>query len=82
MQLPQEFVVRSEIHAIQHFGPSLLERIPRGEVILADRPSPYPRMIEAVWHEKRYLIFERDLKERAEPVGNPTEEDPPEQLLA
>jgi hypothetical protein len=33
-------------------------------------------MIEAFRHEKRYLIFERELKERAEPVGNPTEGGP------
>jgi hypothetical protein len=38
MQLPGEFVVRREIQAIQHFGQSMLERIPLGEVILADRP--------------------------------------------
>jgi hypothetical protein len=80
MQLPEEFVVRREIHAIQHFGQSLLEPIPPGEVIFAERPSPYAHMIEAVWQQRRYLVFERDLKERTEPVRKPTEEDPPERI--
>jgi len=82
MQLPQEFVVRREIYAIRHFGQSLLEPIPPGEVILADRPSPYARMIEAVWQGKRYLVFERDLNERTEPVRKPLDEDPPERMWA
>lgn len=76
MNLPQEFVVRREIHVIQHFGQSLFEAIPPGEVILANRPSNYARMIEIVWQEKRYLIFARDLAERAEPLRKSVE-DPP-----
>jgi hypothetical protein len=80
LDLPQEFVVQREIHAIQHFGQSLYETIPPGEVILADRPSNYARMIEIVWQEKRYLIFARDLAERAEPLGKSVEEDPPERV--
>lgn len=82
IQLPQEFVVRREVHAIQHFGQSLLERIPPSEVIRADRPAMYPRMIEVVWQERRYLIFVRDLTERAEPVRKPIDEDPPERVVA
>jgi hypothetical protein len=42
----------------------------------------YSRMIETVWKDRRYLVFERDLKERAESVRKPTEEDPPEQMWA
>ena len=80
MQLPEEFVLRSEIHAIQNFGQSLLERIPVGEVILADCHSIYARMIDVVWQERRYLVFERDLTERAEPVRKPTDEDPSERI--
>ena len=82
MQLPEEFVVRREIHAIQHYGHSLLEPIPPGEVILAERASMYARMIEVVWQERRYLVFDRDLTERAEPVRRPVEDDPPERLSA
>ena len=81
-ELPQEFIVRREIHAIQHFGQSLLEPIPAGEVILADRPSHYAKMIEVVWHERRYLVFDRDLTERAEPLRKSTEEDPTEAMFA
>jgi hypothetical protein len=81
MQFPQEFVVRREICAIRHFGQSLLELIPPGEVILADRPSPYARMIEAVWQGRRYLVFERDVRERTEPV-KPMDENPPERMWA
>jgi hypothetical protein len=80
MQFPQEFVVRREIYAIRHFGQGLLELIPPGQVILADRPSSYARMIEAVWQGRRYLVFERDLKECTEPV--PIDEDPAQRIWA
>ena len=82
MQLPEEFVVRREIHAIQHYAHSLLEPIPPGEVILADCHSMYARMIEVVWQERRYLVFDRDLTERAEPVRKSVDEDPPERIWA
>jgi len=75
IQYPEKFIVCREIHTIQHFGQSLLEPIPAGEVILAERPSSYPRMIEAVWQERRYLIFERDLRERTEPAKKPPVKD-------
>jgi len=82
IQLPQEFVLRREVYAIQHFGRSLLERIPPDAIILADRLSTHARMIEVVWKEKRYIVFERDLEERAEPWGIPQDEDPPSGLTA
>ena len=82
MDLPEEFVVRCEIHAIQRFGQSLLEPIPPGEVILAERPSAYARMVEVVWQERRYLVFDRDLTERAEPLRKSVDEDPPERIWA
>ena len=66
-QLPQEFVLRSEVCAIQLFGRNLLECIPTSTVILADCPSTHTRMIEVVWNEKRYIVFQRDLEELAEP---------------
>ncbi len=66
-QLPQEFFLRSEVCAIQLFGRNLLECIPRSTVILADRPSAHTRMIEVLWKEKRYIVFQRDLEELAEP---------------
>jgi hypothetical protein len=81
-QLPQEFIVRREIHAIQHFGQSLLEPIPAGEVILAECPSNYARMVEVIWHRQRYLVFDRDLTERAEPLRKSTEEDPLRSMFA
>jgi hypothetical protein len=81
-QLPQEFVVHREIHAIQGFGQGLIEPIPASEVILADRPSHYARLIEVVWHQKPYLVFERDLVERAEPLRKSTEEDLLESMFA
>lgn len=61
VQLPQEFALRREVSAIQLFGRTLLERI-----LLADRPSKHVGMIEAIWQEKRYIVFLRDLEERAE----------------
>ena len=77
MQLPREFILRREICAIQLFGRNLLERIPPDAVILADCPSAYKRMIEVVWQERRYAVFERDLRERTEPVKKLQDEDPP-----
>jgi len=81
-ELPQEFVVRREIHAIQYFGQGLLEPIPAGEVILAERPSHYARMVEVNWHQSQYLVFDRDLTERAEPLRKSTEEDPLPSMFA
>ena len=77
MQLPEEFVVRREIGAIQHFGQSLLEPIPSGEVILVERVSLYARMIEVVWQERRYLVFDRDLTDVRNPSGSPQTKIPP-----
>jgi hypothetical protein len=82
MQLPQKFVVRCEIQAIQHFGQSMLEPIPPGEFIFAERPSPYAHLIEVVWQGRRYLVFEHDLETRMEPVRKPKDEDPPKWMLA
>jgi hypothetical protein len=81
-ELPQDFIVGREIHAIQYFGQGLLEPIPAGEVVLAERPSNYARMIEVVWDQKRYLVFDRDLTERAEPIKKSTEEDPIQSMFA
>lgn len=86
IQLPQEFIVRREMLALQDFGRSLLERIGAGEVILAKhrvakQRDQWPRMIEVVWHERPYLIYERDLTEQAEPVGQ-TKEGPPRSMFA
>lgn len=81
IRLPQEFVLRREVYATQLFGRNLLERIPPDAIIRADRPSTHLRMIEVVWNEKRYVVFQRDLEERAEPC-NPQEEDPPSDLVA
>jgi hypothetical protein len=80
-RLPQEFVLRRGVYATQLFGQNSLERIPPDTVILADRPSTHARMIEVVWNEKRYVVFQRDLEERAEP-RNPQQEDPPSDLVA
>ena len=44
IELPQEFIVRREIYAIQLFGRNLLEQIPPGAVILAECLSTYIRM--------------------------------------
>jgi len=81
IRLPQEFVTRRELGAIQLFGHNRIERIPPDAIILADRPSTHARMIEVVWNEKRYIVFQRDLEERAEPC-NPQEEDPPSDFVA
>jgi len=78
MQFPQDFIIRRELHAIQHFGQSLLEPISAGAIIRAERQSAYSRMIEAIWNDKPYLIFERDLTERTEPVEKPVEDSPVE----
>jgi hypothetical protein len=68
IQLPKKFVVRRNIQAIQYFGQSLIETIPAGEVILAERASHYARMIEVAWQARRFLVFERDLAGCAEPL--------------
>ena len=81
MQLPREFVIQREVQAIQHFGQNRLERIPPGEIVFAERGSRYTRMIEAVLQGKRYLIFERDLTERAEPLRKPVDQDSVEPLV-
>jgi hypothetical protein len=67
IRLPQEFVLRSEVCAIQLFGRNLLECIPTSTVIRAQCPSSHTRMIEVLWKEKRYIVFQRDLEELAEP---------------
>jgi hypothetical protein len=81
LRLPQEFVTRRVVGAVQLFGRNRIERIPPDAVILAHRPSTHARMIEVTWNEKRYVVFQRDLEERAEP-RNPQQEDPPSDLVA
>jgi len=76
IKLPQEFVLRREVYAIQLFGRNLLEPIPPNAVILAVGRSTHARMIEVVWQEKLYIVFERDLRERMEPLAKPEDEDP------
>jgi len=75
-RLLQEFVTRRVVGTVQLIGRNRIERIPPDSVILADRPSTHARMIEVTWNEKRYVVFQRDLEERAEP-RNPQQEDPP-----
>ena len=78
IDLPQKFVLRRKAYAFQLFGRQLLERIPGGALILAERhSSDYVSMIEVVWEERRYLVFERDLRELTEPLSKRPEEDPP-----
>ncbi len=67
--IPSGLGLRREVQAIQHFGQNRLESISEGEIILAEARSAYSRMIEAVRQERRYLILERDLRERAEPTA-------------
>ncbi len=81
-QLPQTFVLRSEVCTIQLFGRNLLECIPPSAVILADRPSTQARMIEVLWKEKRYLMFQRDLEELAAPRKPEPEQLPSSGLVA
>jgi hypothetical protein len=76
MKFPQEFVILREVQAVQHFGQNRLEPIRAGEQILAERASAYSRMIETVRKGKQYLVFERDLRERAQPVSRILDEDP------
>jgi hypothetical protein len=45
------------------------------------RVLPHARMIEVVRSKKRYIVFQRDLEERAEPL-DPQEEDPPSDFVA
>lgn len=72
MQLAQELILSREICAIQLFGHGLLERMPAGSIILVDSPSTYARMVEVVWHQRRYIVFQRDLEERTEPANAAT----------
>ncbi|HTW64353.1 MAG TPA: hypothetical protein VME17_07040 [Bryobacteraceae bacterium] len=67
MQFGRELVLREQICAIQLFGRKALERIPAGSIIFAEHPSNYVRMIEVVWQQRRYLVFQRDLEERTKP---------------
>ena len=67
MQFDRKLVLRDQICAIQLFGRKVLELIPAGSSIFAEHPSSYVRMIEVVWQEKRYLVFQRDLEERTRP---------------
>lgn len=76
-QLPQEFVVQREVYTFPLLGRSVLECIPPGAVVLASRRSTHKRMIEVTWQEKRYVVFERDLQERMEPLKKPENEDDP-----
>jgi len=82
IRLPREFVVHREFYATQLFGRNLLERIPLDAVILADCRSTHKRMIEVVWQERRYVVFERDLMERTEPVEKLHDKDDPPPRLA
>lgn len=68
MQFARELMLRDEICAVQLFGHNVFERIPRGSVIFVDRPSTYVRMVEVIWQDKRYIVFQRDLEERTESV--------------
>jgi len=70
IQLPQEFVALRDVYVFQLFGRNGLEPIPPGAVILAARHSSYVRMIEAIWQDKEYIVFERDLRECMVPVKN------------
>lgn len=73
IDLPQKFVLRRQVYAFQLFGRQLLERIPAEAVIVAESPSMYSSMIEVAWEQRRYLIFERDIRELAEPLNDPTD---------
>ena len=81
IELPQEFVVQREVYAFPLFGRSVLACIPHGAVILASCRSTHKRMIEVIWQEKRYVVFERDLQERMEPLKKPEAEDDPPPVL-
>jgi len=79
LRFPQEFVVRREVYG---FGPKgRLERIPPGAVVLASSRSTHKRMIEVIWREKQYDVFERDLQDRMEPLAKPPLEDDPCSVL-
>ena len=64
MRLAEQFTIGRDIHAIQHFGENLIEIITSGEVIVAERRSHYGRMIDALWEDKRDLVFERKVLSR------------------
>lgn len=69
MEFARDLILREEICAVQLFGHNLLQRIPPGSVIVADRPSTYVRMAEVIWRDDRYIVFQRDLEERTEPAA-------------
>ena len=81
IQLPQEFVVRREVYAFPLFGRGALDCIPAGSVVLASCRSTHPRMIEVIWQEKHYIVFERDLQDHMEPLKKPENEDDPPPVL-
>lgn len=77
LQLSQNFVVRREVYVFQLFERSALQRIPPNTVIFASHRSTHKRMIEVIWQEKWYIVFERDVHERMEPLNKPENEDLP-----
>ena len=77
LQLPEEFVVQFEVVAYPLEGHGVLECIPPGAIILASCRSIHEHMIEVVWQEKRYVVFERDLQDRMRPLVEPEPEDDP-----
>lgn len=81
LQLPQEFVVLIEVYAFPLYGRGVLACIPPGAVILASCRSTHKRMIDVIWQEKRYVVFERDLQERMSPLKKPETEDDPRPTL-
>jgi hypothetical protein len=76
------YVLQREIVAIQVFGRYLLEKIPPGSMILVSGHTTRERMLVVLWEDREYIMFERDLKERATPVGQQKDEDPAEPLRA
>jgi hypothetical protein len=76
-ELPQKFIVLSEVYAFRLYGRSVLACIPAGAVVLASCRSTHKRMIEVIWQEERYVVFERDLQERMSPLKKPESEDDP-----
>ena len=69
MLFPQPFILDNEICAVQLFGRKLFEPIPKRSLLIADRPSDQPRIIEVSWNGQRYLVFQRDLEEHAYPAS-------------
>lgn len=77
LQLPREFVVGSEVYAFSLNGRGVLECIPAGTVILASRRSTPKSMVEILWPDKPYVVFERDIRDRMQPLTKPEPEDDP-----